>query len=66
MTEDDAKTKVCPIAKMRSATHEDWDNGLCIGSKCMMWRIQRTLTGDITGRGDVDDTHGFCGLAGYP
>ena len=65
MTEEEAKTKWCPMA--RAATHFGPNtisaNNVggpitrCIGSECMMWRH---IIGDI-----MDETrHGYCGLAG--
>ena len=65
MTEDAAKTKVCPIARMRASYEGNWDKGECIGSACMMWRIECGSLG--TPLYATDGTlHGYCGLAGKP
>lgn len=65
MTEDDARTKWCPQARVLSHgqtgragfnRHLNGDiatAGNCLGSGCMMWR----WANEVTGRG-------FCGLAG--
>ena len=62
MTEQEAKTKWCPM--MRSSTgvfdkHREPANNDCIGSGCMMWRWDEWAEG-----GRVEDKHGHCGLAG--
>lgn len=66
MTEEEAKTKVCPVAKMRGSFDGNWDKGGCIGSACMAWRWNGAypLADDppeIRNRYD-----GHCGLAGKP
>ena len=69
MTEDEAKTKWCPQARVsagiqynaanrRSPTYRGdpplmLDGGNCIGSGCMAWR-------------ETSTQHGYCGLAGRP
>lgn len=68
MTEQEAKTKWCPIIK-----------DICIASECMMWRnqpmVRDTDTGEVFPDNDnvvfsfgfeVVDGHGFCGLGGRP
>ena len=68
MTEDEAKTKWCPQARVATERHADggsnrvqyadrsWDTTLgsrCIASACMAWRT-------------TSSQHGYCGLAGRP
>jgi hypothetical protein len=67
MTEEEAKTKWCPFARLTFSTEgfaagnrfDDcaWaeKRALCIGSACMAWRW-----------GDNAETSGSCGLAGKP
>jgi hypothetical protein len=61
MTEEEAKTKWCPMLRKgplgtaRNAP-EDVPN-TCIGSVCMMWRFEP---------GTREEWHGYCGLAGTP
>jgi hypothetical protein len=69
MTEEEAKTKWCPFARLTFSTEgfaagnrfDDcaWaeKRALCIGSDCMAWRWS---VKDYPGEG------GFCGLAGTP
>lgn len=63
MTEDEAKTKWCPVANTRfipagaGATASD----RCIGSACMAWRETHMVTD-----APVDPRDGYCGLAGKP
>lgn len=44
--------------------------GACMGSGCMMWRwVVTHVKNPDAPEGDLissDDTHGVCGLAGYP
>lgn len=71
MTEDEAKTKWCPMARSipahsdaagnRWLTNDDGSlsefggNNGCLGSACMTWRWD-----------DYERTDGYCGLAGRP
>jgi hypothetical protein len=62
MTEDEAKTKWCPMARCWGQSGPvNRDGGkprigaMCLGSGCMMWRWL-----------DEDDRIGYCGLAGQP
>ena len=58
MTEEEAKTKWCPLKHMVPLPGGAIDVGpydCCIGSACMMWRWIGTAK-----------THGHCGLAGKP
>jgi hypothetical protein len=65
ITEADAKTKWCP----QTDTHPSHDSSKCIGSACMMWRWQSSLTVNnpsrIAGAGQsIKRESGYCGLAG--
>lgn len=71
MTEDQAKTKWCPmvrtglVAGMAVNHHvggDVKDETRCIASECMMWR---NFTLDEVRR-DNNSKGGFCGLAGVP
>lgn len=77
MTEEEAKTKWCPMVKYdlgRSVNRDAcYDNAgtHCVGSACMMWRWdaitpeekrQLRVYGDSTG--PLLAIPGFCGLAG--
>ena len=65
MTEDEAKTKWCPMARLASgggSVNRYYVGGMgggpttgsnCIASGCMMWR-------------ETSSQHGYCGLAGRP
>jgi hypothetical protein len=61
MTEDDAKTKWCPMVRMGDMNAPTGINAgnqagtTCIGSACMMWREYGY---------DKDTEGGYCGLAG--
>lgn len=72
MTETEAKTKWCPMARSPSygfvANRDSESDSMytsfeeasrCIGSNCMMWRWEI-----ITGLGRLDTDTGYCGLAG--
>lgn len=71
MTEEEAKTKKCPLLFMM---HVSSFNALprgpaveygCIGSACMMWRKEYRLEQGEHSPEMVDDG-GHCGLAGKP
>lgn len=76
MTEDEAKTKWCPFARVTdvisSGGGNRWDGGgnpygapigyLCIGSACMAWRW---INSNAQGFTDYR-VNGYCGLAGKP
>ena len=80
MTEDDAKTKWCPMAKHPLGRATDLTR--CIASDCMMWRPDwnqeglalNPLSEDhpdfIEGVNDCEvaeyPTEGYCGLGGKP
>ena len=67
MTEDEAKTKWCPM--FRVGFHPEYQHnrihdgkcGNCIASDCMMWRTE-TSTNCSTGKTSV--CGGYCGLGG--
>jgi hypothetical protein len=71
MTENEAKTKWCPMVRHvqffndiedNRGLFEPRDNPLanaCIGSLCMMWRWTFT-------REEASNGHGHCGLASRP
>ena len=72
MTEDEARTKWCPHARIEGdGRNMEIVNGhtvpavFCIGSACMAWRtvpkIYEAPDGTLRDRED-----GFCGLAGMP
>ena len=56
MTEDEAKTKWCPMTLGRTPPNPE----ACGGSACMAWR-ESPPPPEIVG-----PIHGFCGLAGIP
>ena len=67
MTEQEAKTKVCPVGAMRGSYDGNWDRGHCIGSACMAWRWDREeLESGTPGYTRKSETDGYCGLAGKP
>ena len=60
MTEDEAKTTICPIMWAPKVTAAPRDigpgfTGACVTAKCMMWRWETARKG-----------HGYCGMAGRP
>lgn len=75
MTEQEAKTKWCPFARLGSTTTGlggfnrfiepvgagSEDKVCCIGSACMAWR---KFSMDDQTRGDSSKRGGWCGLAG--
>lgn len=76
MTEDEAKTKWCPMVRYVSTRGEGinrWiseddaqpspDMAKCLGSGCMMWREDRLRGGAMLGVG-AEVIGGHCGLAG--
>jgi hypothetical protein len=65
MTEDNAKTKWCPMAKDKGPPLHDLYNPyevMCIGSECMVWRWEKP--NELLG--DGLSMYGYCGLAGKP
>lgn len=80
MTEDEAKRKWCPFARVpmsyldnspapavnRAYSGNSADAGsLCIASACMAWRVQRDIaTNAETGISRAVVLGGYCGLAG--
>lgn len=74
-TEAEAKTKWCPFAQTRYGNRVDDGNMkdacLCIGSRCMAWRMDSQIVADLAAVGVKPDGHtrwvdqeGYCGLAG--
>ena len=70
MTEDEAKTKFCPLTMMlpREAVNQqkDW---ACMGSGCMMWRAERETYPQTLARATgspLPSPSGYCALAGKP
>lgn len=76
MTEEEAKTKWCPAARVDSTaanrpnpgpncdTTAGWPP--CIGSACMAWRWKRERMHDTSEHYMDSTTEGRCGLAGKP
>ena len=76
MTEDQAKTKWCPMVRSLTfnadgvcAANQAYKDGvvdmklaMCKGSQCMMWRDEKA---PIIGQ-DRTQQYGYCGLAGKP
>jgi len=75
VTEDEAKTKWCPFARVGTsaytgypAVNRDVEGGArteeasrCVGSACMAWRLQNR---DSAGFPIPSERAGYCGLAG--
>jgi hypothetical protein len=67
MTEDEAKTKWCPMVRAPSSAIENHNTGInresadfnCIASACMMWLWVDGLRG-------ARNANGCCGLGGKP
>lgn len=79
MTEDEAKTKWCPMALARtySGDPEESQVARCQGAACMAWRLDSdeklAAAWDASGTGalpSIPDAEskrgGYCGLAGVP
>jgi len=80
MTEEEAKTKWCPFARVLDwgaaaegfAAPNRWHDGMhtgkianCIGSACMAWRLEYRVQ-TIGDKTTSVLIGGFCGLAGKP
>lgn len=64
LTEDQAKTKWCPLANTPRFSHQTED---CIGSACMAWRRELVSTFSTDSNGDhIETVVGFCGAFGRP
>lgn len=66
MTEEEAKTKWCPMVPgfnhaARNRQIDDRNGYRCIASACMMWRTTELLDDD-----NVLRKVSYCGLAGKP
>jgi len=76
MTEDEAKTKWCPMVRYAVLDNDAFDNraelskpNRCIASSCMMWRtieIKSEKSGDYVTVTVFPEGSGYCGLAGKP
>jgi hypothetical protein len=73
MTEDEAKQKLCPMARNEVLDSNDNFHALtnrgakCIGSACMMWRKEKLeYTEEPIPEADFRSPPGYCGLAGKP
>lgn len=70
MTEEEAKTKFCPVNSLLGAEELDGRHRTgCIASACMAWRTtEAVLRPDPTPVGDAPTwaQTGYCGLAGAP
>lgn len=68
MTEEEAKTKWCPMVRMKPsglvADLRHLPDTLCLGTACMMWR--GTYTVEDGRHKYLNDGEGYCGLAGGP
>ena len=73
MTEDEAKTRWCPFARLNDGAGNynrcgPAANLECIGSACMTWRwsayVTRSTNEATTKEPKIDS--GYCGLAGRP
>lgn len=66
MTEEEAETKWCPMARS-DGNNRHWGSenhiGACIASECMAWRWM-TKPSAVEGTGIKPA--GYCGLAGKP
>jgi len=73
MTEDQAKTKWCPMVRRSMFTYgshdisvnRDGQNDKCLASECAMWRWNIT-TDPIFDEKVQSRNNGFCGLGGKP
>lgn len=65
MTEEEAKTKRCPLARKEDGSHIEGVN--CIASGCMMWRGSGHYYVDASdGKLIYHHGGGYCGLGGEP
>lgn len=73
MTEEEAKTKWCPLVRLRTIGDamrrrgEEFSTGdpdvLCIGSACMAWRVDKAAKHDMS---NINKDIGYCGAFGTP
>ena len=73
MTEEEAKTKACPLLfmgnlamMMAQDTEKERVNSSCVGSTCMMWRWREDGKMEELPNDKGWSTGGYCGLAGKP
>ena len=68
MTEEEAKTKWCPMVRDVRMTNGNLEigSGYCKASGCMMWRTDPFAKGmHVTAEGAwLEPPDGYCGLAG--
>ena len=77
MTEEEAKTKWCPMARalaessVSAAVNRTFESGAedpdcrCLASGCMAWRFDELPHLNLKGAPALE-IHGYCGLAGRP
>jgi hypothetical protein len=65
VTEEQARTKFCPMARGASNAGPPGTVGghLCVGNDCMAWRDYQIT--HVHG-GASAEKHGYCGMAGRP
>ncbi len=74
-TEEEAKTKWCPMVRMARVVAEDGGGvpkvaatsnrgAFCIASDCMMWRWDNGSGYEHADGSKTDPERGYCGLAG--
>ncbi len=82
MTEEEAKKKWCPMARVHIVENEDYYHNRtatgpavnkgtakanCIASACMMWRWEgREAPAGSVFENEKSTVYGYCGLAGKP
>lgn len=74
MTEEEAKTKLCPHSGTFNANAPwPWSSveqeeypARCAASECMAWRVKDYLSVPDVSIGSVHVANGYCGLSGVP
>lgn len=64
VTEEQAKTKLCPVAKLMDR-QAGFDKGCCLGSGCAVW-MEIGVRISEGPAGSVMEERGYCGLVGKP